>query len=197
MKYFAYVRISTTGQDQKAQELGIKKYFEIAGINQVTWVKDTISGSISWESRGLKNVLDQAESGDFIVVSELSRIGRSTADVLTFLRIACEKGLSIYAIKNNIMLDNSIQSTIFATVMALAAEIERDFIRSRTKEGMEKAKLNGVKIGRPKGSTGVKKLDKVGDQVAQLHAAGVAKTAIAKVCNVSRGTVDRYLKQIK
>jgi DNA invertase Pin-like site-specific DNA recombinase len=194
MKIYCYLRVSTEQQELKSQKVGIEKFIKDKDYKQVTWVTDTISGSSKWSERRLGLIWQEAAQGDLLIVSELSRIGRSTVDVLQFLQEAAKTGLSVHAVKNNITLDGSITSTIFATVMGLAAEIERDFIRSRTKEGMERAKAAGVKIGRPPGSKGVKKLDTVRDEVIKLAKAGVSNTAIATLCKVSRGTVGRYLK---
>lgn len=197
MKTFCYLRVSTEQQELKSQKLGIEKYLKERSINKAEWITDTISGSTLWRQRALKSVIETAKQGDLLIVSELSRIGRSTVDVLQFMQEAAKAGLSIHAVKNSITLDGSIQSTIFATVMGLAAEIERDFIRSRTKEGMERAKAQGVIIGRPKGSTGTKKLDKFGDELKRLHAAGVKQNAIARLLGVSRGTVSRHFNRFK
>lgn len=196
MKITCYLRVSTEQQELKSQKLGILEYLEKNQIHDVTWLQDTISGSTSWESRKLKTILLSAEKGDKLIVSELSRIGRSTVDVLQFMKMASEKGLLIHAVKNGVTLDDSIQSTIFATVMGLAAEIERDFIRSRTKEGMARAKAEGKKIGRPIGRKSPSKVDKFGDEIKRLLSAKVSKVSIANILGVSRGTVDRYLNSI-
>jgi DNA invertase Pin-like site-specific DNA recombinase len=195
MTTFIYLRVSTALQDEKVQQIGITKYLADNNISVIQQFVDKVSGSTTWQERKLITILQAAQHGDKLIVSELSRIGRSTADVLTFLEHAALKGLHIVAVKNNITLDGSIQSTIFATVLGLAAEIERDFIKSRTKEGMQKAKEAGKKIGRPSGRAKSVKLDKVGEQIQKLLTANVAKTAIARLLNVSRGTIDRYISR--
>jgi DNA invertase Pin-like site-specific DNA recombinase len=195
MTNYIYLRVSTTTQDEKAQQIGITKYLADNNITETQQFIDKVSGSTTWQERKLIIILQAAQKGDKLIVSELSRIGRSTADVLTFLEHAAIKGLHVVAVKNNITLDGSIQSTIFATVLGLAAEIERDFIKSRTKEGMQKAKEAGKKIGRPSGRAKSVKLDKVGEQIQTLMAAQIAKTAIARLLKVSRGTVDRFIKR--
>jgi DNA invertase Pin-like site-specific DNA recombinase len=195
MTTYIYLRVSTTTQDEKAQQIGITKYLADNNITETQQFIDKVSGSTTWQERKLITILQAAQKGDKLIVSELSRIGRSTADVLTFLEHAAIKGLHVVAVKNNITLDGSIQSTIFATVLGLAAEIERDFIKSRTREGMQKAKEAGKKIGRPSGRAKTVKLDKVGEQIQTLMTAQIAKTAIARLLKVSRGTVDRFIKR--
>lgn len=194
MKNYIYTRVSTTEQDLASQMQGIYKYCEKNGITKFEIFKDTKSGSTSWRSREVNKIISNCEKGDRLIISELSRIGRSTLDVLDFLQEALKVGIEVIAVKNNITFDGGIQATIFATVLGLCSEIERDFIRLRTIEGMAKAKANGSKIGRPKGIQGKKKLDEKGAEMLKLVAAGVSDTAIARLLNVSRGTVARYKK---
>lgn len=195
IKTYVYLRVSTTEQTDKSQMVGITAWLEKNGITEINVRKESISGGKKWRERGLLAIMNEANQGDRLIVSELSRIGRSTADVLDFLSEASNIGLQVTAVKNNITFDSSISSKIFSTVLALAAEIERDFIRQRTKEGMQNAKNAGKTIGRPKGSTGKRKLDTEQQELERLLAAGVSKSAIARVMKVSRGTVARSIRR--
>jgi len=69
--------------------------------------------------------------------------------VLEILEFAAKNSISIHIAKNNIVMDGSMQSTITATILGLAAQIEREFISTRTKESLQKLKQEGVKLGRP------------------------------------------------
>lgn len=193
---YIYLRVSTGVQDADSQMLGITSYCEKQGIKQMNVTKDTVTGAKSWRERKLSQIMEQVQPGDKIIVSELSRIGRSTADVLDFLAEAVRKKAVVIAVKNNITFDESMSSKIFATVLALAAEIERDFIRSRTKEGMANAVAKGIKVGRPLGSKSKSKLDNVSDQIMALLAADVSKSAIARLHKVSRNTLERFLNKM-
>lgn len=193
IKTFIYLRVSTDQQDADSQMLGITNYCEKNEIRNMNIFKDTKSGALSWRERELENILNQTKENDQLIVSELSRIGRGTADVLDFLAKAASKKLKIVAVKNNMIFDGSISSKIFATVMALASEIERDFIRQRTKEGMQNAREKGVIIGRPKGKKSGSKLDKQSREIEKLLTAEVNKSSICKILNCSRGTLDRYI----
>jgi len=86
------------------------------------------------------------------MISELSRFGRSMLEIMQIIAIAVEKGIHIYSVKNNWTLNDSLQSKILAMVFSLAAEIERELIRQRTKEALKARKERGIKLGRPKGS---------------------------------------------
>ena len=70
--------------------------------------------------------------------------------------------------------------------LALFAEVERDLISERTREGLARARSSGRKLGRPKGSLGVSRLDGKQDEIRRFLELGVSKTAIAKLTGVSR-----------
>ena len=89
--------------------------------------------------------------GDRILVPELSRLGRSTLEVLDILKTAKDKGIAVYDAKGNLELNgDSVQSKVMATMFALFAELERDFISRRTKEALKARRKAGVILGRPK-----------------------------------------------
>lgn len=194
---FIYIRVSTAIQDGDSQMIGITDYLQKHAIKQFNVFKDTKSGALDWRSRKLANILEDAKAGDKIIVSELSRIGRSTADVLSFLAETAKKQIAVIAVKNEMTFDGSINSKIFSTVLSIAAEIERDFIRQRTKEGMANAAAKGVKIGRPIGRKSISKLQEKQAELEKLAMANVSKTSIAKLLNVSRNTVIRYFKSLE
>jgi DNA invertase Pin-like site-specific DNA recombinase len=193
MKTLIYYRVSTTEQDLESQAHGVKAYLASHSITKFQTFEDKISGSVPWDRRLLLEAFHQATKGDQIIVSEISRIGRSVADVLSFLQAAAEKGIIVIAVKNNITFDGGINSKIFATVLALAAEIERDFIRLRTREGMANAKAKGTKLGRPIGRQEWHQLDSEAESIARMLQAQVPKSAIARILGVARSTLQRYL----
>lgn len=193
MKTRIYYRVSTLEQDLDAQKICVQDYLEKNAITAYLSWQDKMSGSSPWRQRALKDAIEGAEQGDLIIVSEISRIGRSVADVLDFLQVAAERGLKVVAVKNQITFDGGINSKIFATVLALAAEIEREFIRLRTREGMANAKAKGVKLGRPTGQRKVHQLDSAAEKIDNMLRAKIPKAGIARILNVSRGTLQRYL----
>jgi DNA invertase Pin-like site-specific DNA recombinase len=71
-------------------------------------------------------VIQELVADDEVIVSELSRLGRSMLECMDILALATEKKIHIYAVKGNWQLENSLQSKIMAIVFSMAAEIERD-----------------------------------------------------------------------
>ena len=91
------------------------------------------------------------------------------------------------ALKENIRVEGKrdIQTKVMTTFFALFAEVERDLISERTREGLARARSSGRKLGRPKGSLGVSRLDGNEDDIRHFLELGVSKTAIAKITGVS------------
>lgn len=197
MTNFAYLRVSSDQQDIKNQKFGLLEYCNNHNINPVKFVEDTVSSKINWKERAIGNILEKTTKGDLIVVSEISRLGRSTLQVLEILETAAKKGISVHIAKNNIIIDGSIQSTITATILGLAAQIEREFISNRTKEALAKRKEDGMKLGRPKGQAQLLKLDNYRDEILKYLKKGINKRAISKLIECSPSTLYAWLRRRK
>lgn len=195
MTNFAYLRVSTDHQDAKNQKFGVLDYCNNRGISSLTFIEDTVSGKSSWRERQIGNILEKAEKGDVIVASEISRLGRSTLQVLEIMEMAAQKGIAVHIAKNNMVLDGSMQSTITATILGLAAQIEREFISARTKEALAKRKNDGLKLGRPKGEADILKLDAFRDEITGYLKKGINKRAISKLIECSPSTLYKWLKR--
>ena len=192
-----YMRVSTDHQDAENQKTGILAYLTERGQTHVMLHTDTASGATSWRDRALFRLLGEAEPGDSIVVAEVSRIGRSTVDVLDYFREATARGIKTIVTKSGLVVDDSLQSKITTTILALAGEIEREFLLARTSEGLRRARAAGVQVGRPRGRKSAGKLAGKSAEVDKLLAAGVSNSAISRIFSVSRGTVDRYRSRQK
>ena len=118
-------------------------------------------------------------------------------DVLQIIKEAKDKGIDIYSVKEGFDLSgNGIQAKVMTTILSLVAELERDFISMRTKEGLRAAKAKGVKLGRPKGP-GKSKLDPFRIEIKALLANGSTKVFIADRYNVSLPTFYNWMKKNK
>jgi DNA invertase Pin-like site-specific DNA recombinase len=196
MAVYVYLRVSTDVQDVQNQKFGIDAYCLAHGIEPDASIEDTVSGRTDWRSRKLGELLLSAQDGDTILVSEVSRLARSTLQVLEILQVAASRKVSVLVIKNGLRFDNSMQSKITATVLGLAAEIERDFISMRTKEALAKRKASGARLGRPPGACAKHyKLDEKQQEIVRYLKLGLNKTAIAKLAGVSRPTLQAWLSR--
>ena len=177
-KVIGYLRVSTINQDLEKNKADILTYANDHDLGKVHFVQEVVSGKVSWKRRRIKEVIDQLGKDDWLIVPELSRLGRSMLDILEIIQEAKGKEINIYAIKNNWTLDNSMESKIILMVFSMAAEIERDLISSRTKEALRVKKESGVTLGRPKGP-GKSKLDEHQEEIIALLRNGVPKKRVA------------------
>ena len=197
MTYFAYLRVSTSQQDTANQKLSVLDYCNRRHFAPVTYIEDTRSGKVPWQSRPIGDILKKAHPDDHIIVAEVSRLGRSALQVLEILEYAATKKVSVHIAKTDIVMDGSMQSTITATMLGLAAQIEREFISARTKEALSQCKAKGIKLGRPKGQAIRLKLDTEKDLIVDYLKKGVSKRSIARIVECSPATLYAWLKRRK
>jgi DNA invertase Pin-like site-specific DNA recombinase len=191
---FAYIRVSTDKQDLDNQRHGVIEYAKKNKLEPLTFFEDTASGKKSWKDRDLGKLLEQASAGDVLLVAEISRLARSTLQVLEILQEAARKEIGVHVAKSNMVMDGSLNSRITAVVLGLADEIEREFISARTTEALAKRKAADLPLGRPKGSVNVeKKLDKRKAEIIDLLKKDVHKTSIARIVGCSSTTLYDWM----
>lgn len=197
MSVYAYIRVSTAAQSYDSQEYEIKKYCEKRHIAIDKWVTESISGTAAVEKRTLGRLIRKMSSGDMLICTELSRLGRNMLMVMSVLNQCSSKGICIYTIKDNFELCDSINSKIIAFAFALAAEIERNLISQRTREALAQKKMAGVKLGRPTGSSNKKKaVVSMQEEIQSLMEEGVPLYVIAKRFDVHRNTLRKYISEL-
>ena len=195
MPVFAYLRVSTDHQDVANQRHGIYDYANAHQLGSLRFVEDTLSGQIRWRDRILGQLLTEtAQRGDVVVFAEISRMARSTLQVLEILEHCATSGITVHVAKQKMVLDRSMQSRITATVLGLAAEIEREFISLRTTEALAKRKAEGKPLGRPKGRRATRvKLDDRAEEIRCYLTKGISKRAIAKLVDCAPSTLYDWL----
>ena len=197
MTIYAYLRVSTSQQDAQNQKFGILDYCNKNNLSPINFTEDRVTGKTAWQDRMIGQIMEKATTGDIIVVSEISRLGRSTLQVLEILELAVRKEISVHIAKNHIIVNGSMQSRITATILGLAAQIEREFISSRTKEALAKRKSDGFNLGRPKGQSQLLKLDSFAQEIKGYLKKGINKRAISKLIECSPSTLYLWLKRRK
>ena len=153
-----YLRVSTLEQDVEKNKADMLYLANEKQLGSIHFVEEQVSGRVHWKKRQVGDVISQLSQGDTLIVSELSRLGRSMLECMEILSIATQKGIRVFAIKGSWELDESIQSKIVAMAFSMASEIERELISQRTKEALAAKKAAGTKLGRPRGP-GKSKLD--------------------------------------
>lgn len=155
---YCYARTSTGRQDSGSQVAGVNETLRKKGLdpdnrNQVRWIVDNgTGGTVPWRKRGLGKALRLAKPGDTILAPEISRLARSLSQLFDFVQAAHEKGVIVETVKDGYRLDGSMPSKMVLVFMGLAAEMERELLVQRTREGLERARREGKTLGRPRGS---------------------------------------------
>ena len=193
---YGYIRVSTDKQTLENQKFEIDKFCQKQNLKIDGWIEETISGTKSYNKRQLGKLLKKVKAGDYIICSELSRLGRNLFMIMEILNICMSKDCKVWTVKDNYRLGDDIQSKVLAFAFGLAAEIERNLISQRTKEALARIKHEGKNIGRKKGVRN-KSLNKIcskkhGYIIKCIHN-GYSIPEIARNIKVARGTLYRYL----
>ncbi|EOX5955665.1 recombinase family protein [Providencia rettgeri] len=189
MRTFVYCRCSTSEQDNDNQVIAIRSArTEFANIPNNRIVKETISGSTQAMKRPLFSELvnSRLESGDTLVVLKLDRLGRDNIDVQQTVNLLEDKGIKLICLDLPISDITSPEGRFMLQVFSAFAEFERGRIRERTREGLDKAKANGVTLGRPKGES------KHRDAIQALKQSGLTQSTVAKQLKIGIATVKRH-----
>lgn len=189
-----YIRVSTFDQDVEKNKSDILHLANDKNMGKVHFIEEKVSGKVSWKKRKIFDILNTLENKGSIIVSELSRLGRSMLEIMEILSVALQKGINIYAVKGNWQLDHSIQSKIVAMAFSMASEIERDLISERTKEALRAKKEKGIKLGRPKGP-GKSKLDQYAPEIKALIAHGSTQKFIAHRYKTTEANLHNWMKK--
>ncbi|MCR5205926.1 MAG: recombinase family protein [Lachnospiraceae bacterium] len=179
----AYIRVSTTDQNEARQKEALKKY------NIEKWYIDKVSGKDTNRPE-LKALLEFAREGDTVYINEFSRLARNTKDLLEMIEFFEKKGIKL--ISNKETFDTSTPTgKMFVTMIAAIAEFERQLILERQREGIAIAKAEGKYRGRQ-----VKEIDKkLFDRLYnEYRTREINKKEFAASLHVSRPTLDRLLK---
>jgi site-specific recombinase/resolvase len=146
---YAYIRVSTEKQTVENQRFEINNWAQNKHITIDRYVEEILSGTVAIGHRKLGELSKELQRDDVLIVSELSRLGRSLLNVMSFLNVCIERNIKVFSIKENFEFADNINSKVLAFAFSLAAEIERQLISQRTKEALALRRAQGVVLGRP------------------------------------------------
>jgi DNA invertase Pin-like site-specific DNA recombinase len=196
MKTVAYLRISTGSQDLANQKLAILGYAQQKRFAVDRFIEVQASSRKGRDQRRIDELLGALAAGDRVVVSELSRLGRSLGQVIQLVDELVKRKVRFTAIKEGIRFKGKqdLQTKVMIALFGLFAEVERDLISERTKEGLAAVRAQGRLLGRPKGSLGTSKLDGQEGEIRMLLEKEVSKASIAKILGVSPTNVRHFIR---
>ncbi|MGL4233103.1 MAG: recombinase family protein [Casimicrobium sp.] len=201
----SYERVSTDNQTNAAQSHANANYAKSCNLPIHWTIQETCSGATKWRDRDLNTVVNGDPIPTDLLVYELSRVGRNLADVLDFLQVCVDRGITVHITSKGTRIDAGLHGKILATMLALCAEIEREHVRERTRaalaerrsqimeNGFYKTKAGKIRtsLGHQPGTPRRSKLDGKAEEIAKLKSAGVSDSAIARLLSVDRKTVAR------
>lgn len=180
MARIGYARVSTSDQDLQTQIDKLKA----EGCEVVR--SEKVSGASRDGRNELATIIEFLRSGDELVVTRLDRLGRNTRDVLNIVHEVEQKGAFLTVLDPHVSTRGEMGHLVL-TVLGMVAQMERRFIKERQRDGIEKAKVEGVYKG------GKRRLDR--DKVKAMHSEGHGPAAIAKALGCSRMQVYRVLQK--
>lgn len=194
-KITGYIRVSTSKQDVDNQRHEILEWASSRKVFVDEWIEVELSSRRSETERQIDKVR-ALKKGGTIVVAELSRLGRSTGQVINLVNDLVRNGISFEALKQGISIrsgngEMDQQSKIMITVFSLMSELERDLISQRTKAALAARKAEGKALGKPRGLS-TSKLDVHRGKIVELLSHKIGYAAIGRVLGMSTTAIRHY-----
>ncbi len=197
MAVIGYIRVSTAEQDTKNQRHEILEYANKHNLHIDEWIEAEISSRKSQKERRIEELLSKLKTGDTLIISELSRLGRSTSEVIDIVNELIVKQIGFVAIKESLNITDKLDmsSKIIITMFSLFAELERDIISDRTRQALKAKKDGGKVLGKPKGTIQESMLDEHREKIVELLGYGVPKKKIADMFGTCRHNLYKYINK--
>ena len=185
---FLYCRVSTASQFTENQVQEVRSAGFDVQASRV--VEETISGSIAATERpGFQKLLDRMESGDVLIVTKLDRLGRNAMDVRQTVEHLAANGIRVHCLALGGVDLTSAAGKMTMQVLGAVAEFERDLLIERTQAGLERAKKEGKKLGRPEAQSTTR-------DVLELKEQGCSQSETAKKLGIGIATVKRHWNRV-
>ncbi len=195
---YGYCRVSTLHQHEENQHFVIERFASNNKINVDLWIEEKISSSRKLKDRQLGALLKNLNSGDILITTEISRLGRSLMEVMGILQHCLERDCQVWTLKENFRLGADIQSKVLAFAFGLSAELSKQLLQERVRESLDRIKSTGRKLGRPHGAKSkTSKIKNKYEKYTELIDKGISNADIAKILDVDKTTVYRYQYQNK
>jgi DNA invertase Pin-like site-specific DNA recombinase len=183
-KVIGYIRISTDRQDLDKQRHLLLEHARRQHLFIDEFVEIEMSSRKSNAARRIDELIAKLDTGDLLLVAELSRLGREMLQVLNIINALSEKGVEITFIRQPELSTSGDYGKLLLAIYSYFAEAERTFISLRVKQGLAAARAKGVKLGRPKGSRNRERiLDAHRDEILKCLRRGVDLANTRKMIN--------------
>ncbi len=184
-----YVRVPTKDQSVDMQLNDLERYSRERGLNVFKIYEDSGVSGTKETRLELNELMNDAKKRKFdvVLVWRFDRFARSTKHLVTALHEFRNLGIDFISYQENIDTSSPLGEAIF-TIISAMSKLERDIIAERVKGGLRKARVNGKRLGRPESEADT-------DKIVEYKEQGKSIRVIAKELGLSRGKVERTLKQ--
>lgn len=182
-KVLAYLRTSTDKQDLMSQRLELLEYARQQRLEIADFIAVSMSSRRTPQERRIDELLERLFPGDTLLVTELSRLGRSTGQVIHLIDELIKRRIHVVILKQNLVLDASgddLHALTLITLLSLFAEMERLMISRRTKDALATKKLQGISLGKPRGTQQHSIYDPDQARIVELLHMGVSARRISR-----------------
>lgn len=196
-KIIAYIRTSTDKQELNNQKLEVFEYAKKHQFQISNFIEMSVSSRKTSKERRIDEMISALNNADILIVTELSRLGRSTAEVIGLINELLKKKVRIIVIKQQLDIkQHDMTSKVMITLFSLFSELERDLISLRTKEALASKKRQGIKLGKPKGTIQKSKFDKDIEKIKELLGLGLSVRKIASFLGYTNHIgLNNYVKK--
>lgn len=180
-----YIRVSTDEQDLSKQKHLLLEYAQHQRLIIDQFIEAEVSSRKTPKERRIEELVELLNSGDHLLVAELSRLGRNMLETLNIITTLSERGIRITFVRQPELSTSGAHGKLLLAIYSYFAEAERDYISLRTKQGLAAARASGKLLGRPKGSRNRNGsvLTPFSEQVEAYLKLGLSVSAIRKLIN--------------
>ena len=196
-KVASFIRVNRNNSEYTdAQAIGIAKYIKENNLQLDKNIE--VEVNIPDEESNISNILEKCQDGCTVVVYNINVFGRTTATILKNIKYLLNHGVRIISVKQNLdfVSSDDMLTKMILGVIGMTIDLEKDLMSLRTKEALTAKKLDGISLGKPKGTIQKSKFDLQRDKIEELLAVGLSVRKIAKVLGYNNHIgLNNYVKK--
>jgi putative DNA-invertase from lambdoid prophage Rac len=178
------------------QAIGIAKYLQENNLQLDKNIE--VEVNIPNEEENISKILEKCQDGCTVVVYNINVFGRTTSSILKNIKYLLEHGVRIISVSQNLdfISINDMLTKMILGVIGMTIDLEKDLMSLRTKEALAAKKLDGICLGKPKGTIQKSKFDLQRDKIEELLTVGLSVRKIAKVLGYNNHIgLNNYVKK--
>jgi len=196
-KVVSFIRVNRNNDEYTdAQALGIAKYIKEKKLQLDKNIE--VEVNVPDEETNIHKILETCKNGCVVVVYDINVFGRTTAAILKNIKFLLEHGVRIISVLQNLdfVSKDDMLTKMILGVIGMTINLEKDLMSLRTKEALTAKKLDGVSLGKPKGTIQKSKFDQQRDKIEELLGVGLSVRKIAKVLGYNNHIgLNNYVKK--